>query len=213
VYVKPAVSNQSEDQIRKEFSSFEKKNLTGYRFTYTFSILEGDLIPTLQEFINWKKPSLLVIGLMGSALVKKLAELTSCPLLMIPGKADIHPVRNILYANDFHAIQESPALEPLRDLAQTFHAKVHIVHIAEDRALSTDESEAPLEYYLSPIEHEYVSIINPDFEKAIHTYASGKNIDLLTVLLRDHGHNSLHTKGALVNRLISETKIPILSLV
>jgi hypothetical protein len=213
VYVKPVGSNQTEDQIRKEFSSFEKSTLAGYRFAYTFSLLEGDLIPTLQEFINWKKPSLLVIGLVGSALVKKLAELTSCPMLMIPDKADIHPVRNILYANDFHPINESLALEPLRDLAQTFHAKVHIVHIAEDRVLTADESEAPLEYYLSPIEHEYVSIINPDFAKAINTYASGKKIDLLTVLHRDHGHNSLHTKGSLVNKLIAETKIPILSLV
>lgn len=213
VYVSPSFKKKSEVSVKKEFEVFQKENLEKYRLPYSFTVLEGELIPSLQHFIDNKKPSLLVIGLMGSSLVKKLATLTRCPMLMIPENAELHAVRNIMYANDFHSIKESPALEPLREMAQSLHAKVHVVHIAEDRALAADEAEAPLEYYLNPIEHEYVSIISPDFVKAINTYAVNKKIDLLTLLLRDHGTNSLHTKGVLVNKLITESKIPILSLV
>ena len=70
-----------------------------------------------------------------------------------------------------------------------------------------------MEYYLENVDHEYASIKSDDFVGAINKYATEKKIDLLTLLLRDHGNNSLPSRGEFVQELLTRTQLPILTLV
>ena len=109
-------------------------------------------------------------------------------------------------------IKVSSALEPLWNLAQSCNAMVHVLHLSKENSLPQDKAEGPLEYYLDRIRHEYVSVKSDDFVSAINTYAADKKIDLLSLLIRHHGSNDLHSRGQLVEQLLAKTNIPILSL-
>jgi len=177
---------------------------------YILEILQSGGIQKIMDELH---PSLVAVGLTGNSMVKSLLKLVNCPVLMIPGDIDSPAIRNIVYANDFHSIKVSSALEPLWNFAKSSHARVHIVHVTRENAVPDDESEGPLEYYLDHVDHEYVSIKSDDFVKAINKYATEKKIDLLTLLVRDHGNNELPSRGTFVEELLTHTRIPILSLV
>ena len=201
------------EDVQKSFSDFEHKYLEGTRLPYHFTAVEGTLLDQIQNKIDELHPALVAIGLSGNSLVKALLKLVRCPVLMIPGAIDAPAIRNIVYANDFQNIRVSSALEPLWNFAKSSHARVHIVHVTKEGTLPTDEEENSLEYYLDHLDHEYVSIRSDDFVAAINKYAAEKKIDLLTLLLRDHGNNALPTRSKFVEELLLRARIPILSLV
>ena len=201
------------DEVQKLFNDFEHTYLQGTRLRYNFTTVEGGLLERIQKTIDELHPSLVAVGLTGNSLVLSLLKLVNCPILMIPSTNDSPAIRNIAYANDFHSIRVSTALEPLWNFAKSCHATVHVLHVTKENAMSNDEAEGPLEYYLDHIDHEYVSVKSNDFVKAINTYAVEKKIDLLTLLVRDHGNNEQSSRGKLVEELLTKTKIPILSLV
>lgn len=204
---------QTKEDVQKSFEDFEHRYLEGTRLPYHFTQTEGGLLDMIQKKIDELHPSLVAIGLTGNELVKSLLKLVNCPVLMVPGISDSPAIRNIVYANDFHTIKASAALEPLWSFAKTNHARVHIVHVTKENTVPNDDSEGPLEYYLDHVDHEYVSIKSDDFVTAINKYASDKKIDLLTLLVRDHGNNELPSRGRFVEELLTRTRIPILSLV
>jgi len=201
------------DEVQKSFDDFEHTYLEGTRLPYNFTIVEGGLLEQIQKKIDELHPSLVAVGLTGNSLVLSLLKLVNCPVLMIPSTNDSPAIRNIVYANDFHSIRVSSALEPLWNFAKSCHAMVHVLHVTKENAMPNDEAEGPLEYYLDHVDHEYVSVKSNDFVKAINTYAVEKKIDLLTLLVRDHGNNEHSSRGKLVEELLTKTKIPILSLV
>jgi hypothetical protein len=213
LHVKTPSEKLTKEEVQKSFDDFEHTYLEGTRLPYHFTQTEGNLLEQIQKKIDELHPSLVAIGLTGNALVKSLLKLVNCPVLMIPGASDSPAIRNIVYANDFHSIKVSSALEPLWNFAKTNHARVHILHVTKENTVPNDDSEGPLEYYLDHVDHEYVSIKSDDFVKAINTYATDKKIDLLTLLVRDHGNNEISSRGRLIEELLTKTKIPVLSLV
>ena len=203
----------TKEDVQKTFLDFEHRYLEGTRLPYHFTAVEGSLLDQIQNKIDELRPSLVAIGLSGNSLVKSLLKLVRCPVLMIPGSAESPAIRNIVYANDFQNIKVSSALEPLWNFAKSSHARIHIVHVTKEATLPNDKEEESLEYYSDQIDHEYVSIKSDDFVAAINNYAAEKKIDLLTLLLRDHGNNALPSHGKFVEELLARTQIPILSLV
>ena len=203
----------TKEEIQKSFEKFEYTYLKNCKIPYSLTIAEGTLMEQIQKAINEKRPALVAIGLTGNELVKSMVKLLSCPVLLIPSTNETPAIRNIVYANDFHTIKDSSALEPLWNLAQACDAMVHVLHVTKENTLPKDEAEGPLEYYLDHIRHEYVSLKSDDFVAAINKYAADKKIDLLTLLARDHGKNELHSSGHLVEQLLNKTNIPVLNLV
>ncbi|MBL7856690.1 MAG: universal stress protein [Cyclobacteriaceae bacterium] len=213
LHVSTPAEKSTKEEIQKLFEKFEFEFLKNCRIPYSLTIATGGLLEEIQKNINEKHPSLVVIGLTGNTLVKALVKLMNCPVLIIPSNNETPSIRNIVYANDFHSIKDSSALEPLWNLAQACDAMVHVLHVTREDVLPKDESEGPLEYYLDHIKHEYVSLKSDDFVAAINNYAADKKIDLLTLMIRDHGKNELQSGGQLVEQLLTETNIPVLNLV
>ncbi len=213
VNVVPIENVTTDDEIQKSFAEFESRTLKGYPIPYRFSIIRGNLLEEIQRAIHFYRPSLVIIGTSGTALTKALMKLTDCPVLIIPETSRKSQIRNIVYANDFNAVKASSAFEPLADLSKSFDAKVHIIHINKDEQTTPDNAEASLEYYLQLIDHEYASMRSDDFVAALQDYVHREDIDVLSVLLRDHGQNKLSSNGKLIEELVSTADIPVLSLV
>jgi nucleotide-binding universal stress UspA family protein len=213
VHVLPENNENLQLQAFHQFKNLQKESLANWPVNSRLQIRTGNIIDKLQEAIKETKPLLVLIGLSEKGMVKELLKLTDAPLLIIPAGSGKAKIQNIVYANDFKGIQSGEALEPLRNLAQTSKAKVDVLHIEKEFNPTTDEAEESLEYYLQLVKHEYVFIKSDDFPRAIQDYVHKNNIDLLTLLLRDHGQNETNSKGKLVARLLEETEVPILSLV
>jgi hypothetical protein len=213
IYVADPAQKVAHDSIQDDFRKLEATVLKGSKISYSFSIAQGNIVEELQSAINRFNPFLLMIGVQGTRLVKSLVKLVDCPLYIIPQGSEIAEVKNILYAHDFNAIQESSVLQPLRTLATAHHAKVNVLHITRDDSFTEDKGEGPLEYYLDRIPHEYASVISNDFVSAINGYINKHQMDLLVLLLREHGQNATNSKGELVEQLLTQSNIPVLILV
>ena len=213
LYVMQPSEKMTKERVQESFLDFEHRYLEGTRLPYHFTALEGSLLDQIQSKIDELRPSLVAIGLSGNTLVRSLLKLVRCPVLMIPGSTDAPAIRNIVYANDFQKIKVSSALEPLWNFAKFSHARVHIVHVTKEGALPSDQEESSLEYYLDHLDHEYVSIKSDDFVAAINKYSADKKIDLVTLLLRDHGNNAMPSRSKFAEELLTRSQIPILSLV
>jgi nucleotide-binding universal stress UspA family protein len=203
----------SDQKLANDFAEFEMLHLLSAKTPYSFMTRRGSVLEEIQQAIHAVKPALVIIGLEGGTLSKAFLKLTDCPVILVPKINVSASVKNIAYANDFLSIKESSAFEPLLHLSQTFGANVHIIHVNRENSALQDRAEEAIEYYLNPVKHEYFSLNSEDIVGAIQRYVSDKKIDMLTLLLRDHGTNELHTKGKLVEQLVSKSSVPILSLV
>lgn len=200
-------------EIEKAFQKFEAKVLKNYPLSYRFIVVRGNLLEEIQKAIHFYRPSIVIIGTSGRNLSKAFVKLTDCPVMIIPENNSRTKIRNIAYANDFNAVRASAAFAPLLDLSQTFEAKVHIIHLNKDEKTEPDAAEPSLEYYLQMVDHEYASIPSTDFVTALQEYVHREDIDVLSVLLRDHGQNKMGTHGKLIEELVSKADLPVLSLV
>jgi nucleotide-binding universal stress UspA family protein len=200
-------------EVEKAFEKFESKVLAKYPLKYRFAVRRGNLLDEIQNAIHQYRPSLVIIGTSGRNLSRAFVKLTDCPVMIIPENNSRKQIRNIAYANDFNSVKASGAFAPLLDLSQTFEAKVYIIHLNKDEKAESDEAEVSLEYYLQLVEHEYASIPSKDFVAALNDYVHKEDIDILSVLLRDHGQNKIGTNGKLIEELVSKADLPVLSLV
>lgn len=213
IYVSLTNDVSEKDRIYGLFKKFETDTLKRYQIPYSFNIVKGNLLDKIQESITRIKPFLVIMGTHKSSLAKALVKLTDSPVLIIPDQSERKEIRNIAYANDFKNIKVSSALEPLLNLSRSFGAKVHIVHLNKEKVLPADEAESSIEYYLEHVDHEYVGMQSEDFVSTIKNYVKDQGIDLLAILVRDHGKNDLHTEGSLLEELVENADVPILSLV
>jgi nucleotide-binding universal stress UspA family protein len=200
-------------EVEKAFEKFATKVMKNFPLPYKFQVQKGTLLTAIQKTIDLHRPSIVIIGTSGRNLSKAFVKLTNCPVLIIPENNSKTKIENIAYANDFNAVKASSAFAPLLDLSQTFDAKVHIIHLNKTDNAERDNSEDALEYYLQLVDHEYATIPSKDFVTALQDYVHRENIDVLTVLLRDHGQNKIDAGGKLIEELVTHTDVPVLSLV
>ncbi|MEM8568459.1 MAG: universal stress protein [Bacteroidota bacterium] len=209
-------SDESLREIKELFTNFESTKLIPSKLNYQFEITkQGGLLSDIQDTIKVEKPDLLVLGtrgINGSSLSKALVKITDCPVMLVPENYKETKIKRIAYANDFYDIKNSAALKPLMNLAMLMRAKVYLLHINRDNR-TNDGAEASLEYYLDYVDHEYVYITSDDIEQSIMNFIKEKNIDVLTVLLRDHGSNKLESEGRLVKKIVAHSNVPVLNLV
>jgi len=206
-------SSTSNPSVLDAYAIFKDKELKGCTLPYSFHVVKGVVLAAIQHAIHDLKPTVVIIGLDGGSLSKAFLKLTDCPVILVPSCNQCNGIRNIAYANDFKNIEESSALGPLLDLSRSFDANIHIIHVNKDEQVKPDNAEPAIEYYLDKVNHEYFSMKSTDIVDAIQKYIGDKKIDLLTLLLRDHGNNNLKTKGELVEQLVTKSSIPVLSLV
>lgn len=213
IYVAPSSVKTTDEQITSAFREFEKRVLKVSPVAYNFHILRGSLLDEIQTAIHKYQPAYVIMGTAKASLAQALVKLTDCPVIIIPDIGTRSSIKTIGYANDFNDIKISKALEPLLDISHSFGAKVHIIHVSNDKKLTSDKAEAAIEYYLDGTNHEYVFINSDDIVGAIRDYVAKHNIDLLAVLIRDHGGNVLDSKGKLVEKLVADTEVPLLNLI
>lgn len=211
IYVSTS-SSESDEKIGEAFRKFKAGSLNVLKLPYRFQVRRGNLLDEIQTAIHELKPAFVIMGTGKTSLANALVKLTDSSVILVPENTDRMSLKRIVYANDFNDIKESSALGPLLNLSRLQGATVHIIHVG-DGDVSKDKAEDTIEYYMDHVDHEYMYINSDDIVKSIQNYVTDNKIDLLAVLIRDHGKNDLHTKGRLIEQLVTHANVPVLNLI
>ena len=184
-------------------------------------IKHGVLIDTIVETVTALNPSLVIMGTKGkskslmhsesntSMLVKKLDR----SVMVIPQHMDQIRIDNIAVAVD-DEIDSPHHLEIVRNLAEWFGAKVHVLTVQQPVARLTPEFHQAdtLSFYFDELDYHHTFAEDTDVLHGIENYVEDHAIDVLTILPKTHAHFGQPSAGQLTRVLTLQSKIPLLIL-
>ncbi|CDF78986.1 universal stress protein, UspA family [Formosa agariphila KMM 3901] len=161
---------------------------------------------------------------MGTSLVnnKKLNTNTSsfvlvadCPVIVIPKDYENFKIQKIALVIGEDLIHDSKLLEVLLQVARRFKAKVDVLTVKQGVAeygytIVDEKNENAIMYYLENFYSHHHFVDGPDIPTSIFKYAEEKNIDLISILPRNHTKGKTSSEGALTKALSEVSKTPLL---
>jgi nucleotide-binding universal stress UspA family protein len=171
--------------------TFKKEALTRLKRhardkSVTCEILEGDPTDKLIELS--KNTEFMVMGakgdkgiignIMGSVSLN-VSRKAFCPVLVVPEKGVYHGIKQILYATS-EASLKTQHLEKVFNLAKKLSAKVHFVHVSEDKkSYDISTVDSLMSAYNVPYATANLEFISE--RGGIDIYRERYNIDLMVV--------------------------------
>lgn len=217
------VSDEHHSEERKEaFKAIEKKYQDILANKLEWISMPGELTDALIQIQKSENIDLIMMGTsgdpgLGQSNTSNLVLKADCPVMVIPSNLGAFRLKNIALVLGKEEIDDTEVLSTLLNMAQKFDAKVHVITI-ENRPETfgyseTDEkNENTIQYYLENFYSEHVFIENPDVVEGILNYATQRDIDVITILPRNHTKNSQPSEGQLTELLTLQSPIPILAI-
>lgn len=213
---------QHMDELKAGFKTIEKKHQDVLKNKIEWVSMRGELTEALIQIQKSEHIDLIIMGTSGgsssgSTNTSKLVLEADCPVLVVPSNLGEFRLKNIALVLGKEAIDDTEVLRTLLNVSQKFNAKVHVITI-ENRPETfgyseTDENnENKIQYYLENFYSEHVFIENPDVVEGILNYATQREIDVITILPRNHSKNAKPSEGQLTELLTLHSPIPILAI-
>jgi nucleotide-binding universal stress UspA family protein len=185
----------------------------------------GTLIAALINIQKKRQIDLVIMGTSGVTDEKVQSEThtstlvleADCPVLVVPYNDKKFKIKHIALVLGKEKIDDTETLNTLLDVARKFNAKVHVVTI-ENKPESYGysnidvENENALAYYLENFYEDHTFIKNPDVVEGIFSYVSKKDIDMITILPRNHAKKSEPSEGQLTQVLTQRSQVPVLAI-
>jgi nucleotide-binding universal stress UspA family protein len=220
-YVKDAMSNQ----LRLDFLQRVKNEAV---------IREGQVAPELLKLTTERNASLLVIGTCGRHGLERLlqgsvAEMvfrqTSCPVLIVPPRADETsglPIRTILYPTGFseNSLRACPYAF---SLARTYRARLILLHVMPAESAQSQDDTARLRASAEErLRHLFAAkerfaqepILYVDFgpvEKKIVGIAVENNADLIVLGIAAAPASTAYLPEGITYKVVREAPCPVLT--
>jgi len=217
VYVNEIDDEQAEkklEAIREEFQAHSRNTIRAI-------VKKGLLQSALIEVEKAEKIDLIF---MGTSLVnnKKLNTNTSsfvlvvdCPIIVIPKDYENFKIKKIALVIGEDLIHDSKLLGVLLQVARRFKARVHVLTVKQGEAdygytIVDEKNENTIMYYLEDFYSHHLFVDGPDIPTSIFKYAEEKDIDLISILPRNHAKGKVSSEGALTKSLSEVSKTPLL---
>jgi nucleotide-binding universal stress UspA family protein len=177
-------------------------------------------VKALEELCDSVKPFAVVMGshgatgierlLMGSTSLSAIRRL-KCPVIVVPPGTSFKNIKKIGLACDFKDVAESIPFEYIKNMVHEFNGELHIIHIGETDPESPINA-AWIETMLDDIKPYYHFIKSEDIVDGINDFAEANDLDLVTVIPKDHrfAENLFHKSNS--KGLIRHSHIPIVSI-
>ncbi|WP_437371070.1 universal stress protein [Maribacter litoralis] len=215
--------DQPTDKLAEDFEELLEKYKIKERMQWVSA--SGKVNDTLIDIQKKENADLIIMGTFGTLSdedtsmtnTSKMVLQADCPLLVVPYGMEKFKVKNIALVLGKEEIDDHKSLGVLLDVARKFNALVHVVTIEntpESYGYSNIDvkNESTLAYYLENFYADHTFIENPDVVEGILSYVSKKNIDLITILPRNHAKKSTPSKGKLTQLLTLHSNVPILAI-
>lgn len=217
------ISNEhNSDELKGAFKTIEKKYRDELKNEIEWVTMQGELTEALIQIQKNEKIDLIMMGTSGDPSLEQsntsdLVLKADCPVMVIPSNLGDFRLENIALVLGKEEIDDTQVLSTLLSVAQKFNAKVHVITIENKPETfgyseSDEKNENTIQYYLENFYSEHVFIENPDVVEGILEYASQREIDVITILPRNHTKNSQPSKGQLTELLTLQSPIPILAI-
>lgn len=154
--------------------------------------LHGSAVTQITTYARIKNIDLIVMGSKGEGdILKKIfgsvasgvLEKASCPVLLVPGDAEIKTPEEIVYASDLTNIEEE--ISHIIPFAKRFDATIHTVHVYpeaidgssfdEERALLNEIAESKYEKL------NFNAVMDFDIIRGLNRYVQEVSTDLLAM--------------------------------
>ncbi|NLR64673.1 universal stress protein [Chitinophaga varians] len=182
------------------------------------------LAATIDDVVKQEEATLIVMGITGGSKVEEIlvgsntvdvVKHTTCPVLIVPGKATFKGITKIVFACDLRQVADTTPIAPLKKLLAAFHAELHVINIDhESRHFSTDTpfETLMLDTLLEGHQPEYHFIDNPDVVQGITEFAENIQADLILTIPKKHGLFERIFKRSNTAKLAYQTHIPLLTI-
>lgn len=205
------------DEIKPDFSDVDFRILA----------VKGDTADMITRTAQIEKADLIVMGKTGrSRLSNKLfgsvalatINKSQTPLVLIPESWPYNPIDKFCLATDLSEIDYPKALQPLIDFTRAYHAKIDVLHFAEDQD-SLDEvysngskAKKQIEDTLESVPHHFVFGIHEDVKQAIIRHIDTADFHMMCMIKHEYpwihkAFSSSRTVDAAIH-----TKVPLLVL-
>jgi nucleotide-binding universal stress UspA family protein len=176
----------------------------------------------LQQLCNELNPDFLVMGLsgknaltrliVGSNTIKTIYGLT-CPVLVVPPKAEFIPIRKIGFACDYRQVEKTTPVSVIKKFANDFNAALHILNVDYHNNI-TDAEKANESYIINElfrdVKAEFHSIEANEITEGINWFVDKSKIDWLVVIPKKHRLVEKIFKRSQTKELVYHTHVPIL---
>ncbi|SDL36784.1 universal stress protein [Kriegella aquimaris] len=211
--------------LPENFKKIEEKYRAVLKNELKWEIQDGSLTQTLLEIRKTEKVDLIIMGTLGAdkqrgreqTHTSRLVLASECPVLVVPHNYKYSNLNNIALVLGRKEIDDSKVLSTLLKVALKFNAKVHVLTIENQPTIygysaAEEKNENSVEYYLGNFYKERIFIKNKDVLEGILTYAIKNDIDLVTIVPRNHMKHGKPSEGQLTHLLALHSKLPILAL-
>ena len=217
------IDPSDQEKLIKDFGKVLESISVRLKVIPSFATETGDVIKTILSAQEKSSADLIMMGTMGDKITdeaitntSKLVLQANCPVISVPYGCSIKEPKDIALVLGGDKIDDKDVLKTLLDIARTFDSRVHVLTIYKESVYAEEaveeNTENLLEYYLEHFYAEHTFNKNQDVEEGILDYIKEKNIDLLTILPRNHTMRSTPSEGRLTKLLTLHSEVPVLAL-
>ncbi|MDU8885700.1 universal stress protein [Yeosuana sp. MJ-SS3] len=205
-----------EDTVKKIKSKFNNPN---HQFKTIAAF--NNLILEIKETVEEKKIDYIVMGTKGTTGAKEILfgsntvqtfKNIKCPVLAIPSNFVFESPLEILFPSDYEINFQDKHLQPIIDIASTYHSRVNILNVSYgyDLTKAQEKNRLKLEIYFKNIAHLFHSVSNQDITQAISNFQLKTKINLLVMINNKHSFfENLFFKST-INQIGFHLNIPFL---
>jgi nucleotide-binding universal stress UspA family protein len=166
------------------------------------------------------RPDLVVMGMRGSNHVAQkmlgstaaaVVQRSDVPVMVVPEHASFHPIREIAFATNFED-EDLIAIDQLLKFAAQFDARVHCIHIRQNKALDISKQEIMRKAF----EHDVV-MHKMDFDtlsyvpvvEGLNHYVKANEVDILVMLTHQRGIFSHLFHQSQTRNMVLQAAVPL----
>lgn len=184
----------------------------------------GGPVGVITNIARRDEADLIVMGTKGEhdAVERALGSVTtgvveraSCPVMVVPEKADYKQIDTVAYATDLHEADPFHLWKATR-LLEAFNPVLHIVHIdtGKDKEEKVDFSEMKelFSEHVPTLQIQFHNIRDTSVEKGLKEFVETYDIDLLVMFAPHHNLLERLFQQSNTRRMARKTHIPLLLL-
>ena len=210
---------QFKEELQKLRAIAEARNLGHINMSHR--LMEGYLIPNIQECIENEKINFVVMGTSGASGWKELfvgtntGELITAaihvPVLSVPFEAKFEKIETIGFTTRFRE-KDKAALQQVIAIAKKTNAKVKCLYV---KTKNTDNTEATFDDWRNQFKNDPVRfyiIPNEDVKETILDFITSQEIDILTMITFKRNFFDTLFNSSFTKKMSNISDIPILVL-
>lgn len=190
--------------------------------TYRTIAMIGEPIDSVNQLLDNEQFDLVVVGatgsgwseLMGSVATEALRAIKT-NVLVVPAKASIRPVQQIVLATDYQSVTHTKLLSILDDLASRKGAHLTLLTIKDPNRLETQASEPDRQQVLDAfddVQTDTYTIHDGSVLHGINTYLKTHTVDLLVMLPHHKSLFDVISRSSISRSIAYHPHAPLLAL-